>query len=187
MTHPRSKKMEGSAEAAMQTIEPLARPQALAGRNLRSVASRVAEAFAGPRYSESLVDKVLALLGELALPSTTVPLDMRKLANQTAHRYFNALGTYQGTDAKEQCRLAIVDALDKVFAGSATQTFAPTHRHADGGLYRLAQEGRCYRSGAVWTDAIIYEAEDGKLYATTPERWADRFTALSPADGGAKS
>lgn len=55
--------------------------------------------------------------------SSTVPLDeRRRLANQTAHRYFNALGTYRGTDAKEQCRLAIMDALEKALAPSATLT-----------------------------------------------------------------
>src|SRR3990167_199538 len=42
--------------------------------------------------------------------------EQRLLATDTARRYFNPLSTYRGSDAVEQCRLAIVDA----FAASAT-------------------------------------------------------------------
>jgi hypothetical protein len=59
------------------------------------------------------------------------------------------------------------------------ERFAPTHRHADGGLYEFVCRAN-YKtaSDAEWSDAIIYKAEDGKVYVTTPARWQERFTFL---------
>lgn len=65
------------------------------------------------------------------------------------------------------------------FAPSATVAFIPTHRHVSGGLYRFVQDSRYKpRSGMNWTEAVIYEGEDHKVYVTTPARWADSFVPL---------
>lgn len=60
--------------------------------------------------------------------------------------------------------------------------FVPTHRHADGGVYRMVQRAKW--KGATdteWRWAVIYEAEDGGTYVTDDERWSDRFQIIAPA------
>jgi hypothetical protein len=59
-------------------------------------------------------------------------------------------------------------------------TWKPTHRHADGGLYRLTGRGK-YKAAADehWSDAVLYDTHDGAVYVTTPARWNDRFVPLT--------
>src|SRR3990167_5183883 len=50
--------------------------------------------------------------GRMTDPRGEAPSKERRLlATDTARRYFNPLSTYRGSDAVEQCRLAIVDAV----------------------------------------------------------------------------
>lgn len=68
----------------------------------------------------------------------------------------------------------LANALTKILERSK-----PTHRHADGGLYRFIREGRCLRIGTAWVEAVVYEdVKDGALYVTSPARWVERFIAL---------
>lgn len=56
----------------------------------------------------------------------------------------------------------------------------PTHRHADGGLYRLYATGIAGKdSFGEWEDGVLYQCiVDSKTRWTTAERWRDRFTAI---------
>jgi hypothetical protein len=79
---------------------------------------------------------------------------------------------------RDQLKRALARQIELNTAESATaKPFTPTHRHADGGLYRFVANTK-YRDAAVWHAAIIYEGADGELWVTSPMRWSDRFTAL---------
>lgn len=56
----------------------------------------------------------------------------------------------------------------------------PTHRHADGGLYRLyATDIAGKDSVGEWEDGVLYQCiVDGKMRWTTAERWKDRFEQI---------
>lgn len=56
----------------------------------------------------------------------------------------------------------------------------PTHRHADGGLYRLFATSIAGKdSFGEWEDGVLYQCiVDGKTRWTTAERWKDRFEQI---------
>lgn len=56
----------------------------------------------------------------------------------------------------------------------------PTHKHADGGLYRLYATGIAGKDSlGEWEDGVLYQCIiDGKTRWTTAERWKDRFTQI---------
>lgn len=60
-----------------------------------------------------------------------------------------------------------------------------THRHADGGFYRLICEanGKAPQKGyeGDWMPGVIYEGMDGEKRWTTKERWDERFEELPPS------
>lgn len=59
----------------------------------------------------------------------------------------------------------------------------PTHRHADGGFYRLYATdiaGKSDDPGVGWVDGVLYQCViDGKMRWTSRSRWDDRFEELS--------
>jgi len=62
--------------------------------------------------------------------------------------------------------------------------FHPTHKHADGGLYRyiMPQSGKS-RDSDVWMSGVCYMGEDGHYRWTDQERWDERFEPLPEFDG----
>lgn len=55
----------------------------------------------------------------------------------------------------------------------------PTHRHADGGAYRLEREANGkHPDTGEWVEGVIYSGEDGEWRWTDAARWAMRFTRL---------
>lgn len=65
----------------------------------------------------------------------------------------------------------------------------PTHRHADGGLYRLFATGISGKdSFGEWVDGVLYQCIiDSKTRWTSMDRWADRFEPINwemPPPGG---
>ena len=95
------------------------------------------------------------------------------------------LGLEQRSNVPET--LAWCEQASKVLASpSATALkFEPTHRHAEGGLYRFVSNASYKPLTLDWSDAVIYEAENRKLYVTTPVRWKERFTMLAIDTGKA--
>jgi hypothetical protein len=57
-----------------------------------------------------------------------------------------------------------------------------THRHADGGFYKLEgpQKGKHPETGA-WIDGVCYRGIDNEIRWTDAVRWADRFEELPPS------
>lgn len=52
------------------------------------------------------------------------------------------------------------------------------YRHADGGLYCLLSDDVPLKEPTavgVWHDGVVYLADDGRMRATTQERWHERF------------
>jgi predicted HAD superfamily Cof-like phosphohydrolase len=59
----------------------------------------------------------------------------------------------------------------------------PTHRHADGGYYRLYATGISGKDEVTgeWLDGVLYQCiVDGKVRWTSASRWADRFVSVNP-------
>lgn len=57
----------------------------------------------------------------------------------------------------------------------------PTHRHADGGLYRLAAKDIAGKDDGDWQDGVLYQCcTDGKMRWTTKRRFEDRFKYIDP-------
>lgn len=55
------------------------------------------------------------------------------------------------------------------------------YRHADDGLYCLLSDDvpiKCPETGN-WVDGVVYLAADGRMRATSVDRWNDRFTAVT--------
>lgn len=71
-------------------------------------------------------------------------------------------------------RLADVETLRK-----RDEVWRPTHRHVDGGLYRLERDcaGKHPDTGA-WVDGVLYTGEDAAWRWTAKDRWPVRFLAL---------
>lgn len=59
--------------------------------------------------------------------------------------------------------------------------FYPTHRHADGGLYQYVgpQLGKSQLDSEGWTEGVAYRNEEGMLFWTTDDRWAERFRQVT--------
>lgn len=54
-----------------------------------------------------------------------------------------------------------------------------THRHADGGAYRMEREANGkHPDTGEWVEGVIYSGEDGEWRWTDAARWAMRFTML---------
>lgn len=60
-----------------------------------------------------------------------------------------------------------------------TTEWKPTHRHVDGGEYKVLRiaEGRTDNDSA-WVMGVVYEGSDGKVWWTGAERWNDRFVPI---------
>lgn len=59
----------------------------------------------------------------------------------------------------------------------------PTHRHADGGYYRLYATDIAGKDEATgeWLDGVLYQCVlDSKMRWTSRTRWDDRFTTVNP-------
>jgi predicted HAD superfamily Cof-like phosphohydrolase len=55
----------------------------------------------------------------------------------------------------------------------------PTHRHADGGVYEYVEPCPIkHPVSGEWVEGVAYRGDDGKLRATTAQRWADRFEPI---------
>lgn len=90
--------------------------------------SHVAPKYATPPFSEA--DRIRqqgpqAVSAPSTTPRTDLTLPEKKLAYDTASHYFSMQGKYSGSDAHEQCRLAIVAALKDAFMPSAIERFTP--------------------------------------------------------------
>lgn len=69
--------------------------------------------------------------------------------------------------------------LEDVEAITGNKPWAPTHLHADGGLYALEERVDGKLTGhSVWLPGVLYSNEDGMLFWTDDARWDDRFTPL---------
>lgn len=57
----------------------------------------------------------------------------------------------------------------------------PTHRHADGGLYRYVgpQSAKGDGDQSVWIEGVEYSDLEGRKFWTTQLRWSERFEELS--------
>ena len=57
----------------------------------------------------------------------------------------------------------------------------PTHRHADGGLYRLAATDIAGKDDGEWVDGVLYQCViDGKMRWTSKRRFEERFKYIEP-------
>lgn len=55
----------------------------------------------------------------------------------------------------------------------------PTHKHADGGLYRLYATGIGGKDEGEWVDGVLYQGvEDGKIRWTSKRRFDERFEVI---------
>lgn len=64
----------------------------------------------------------------------------------------------------------------------ARSSWAPTHRHADGGCYRLVTPAEGRAGDGPWLGGYIYEGHDGRQWWTDAARWDDRFEPLPKAE-----
>lgn len=58
-------------------------------------------------------------------------------------------------------------------------TFAPTHKHADGGNYQLLGHGKVKRGSDTWERGVFYRNADGMLFCTDLTRWNARFMPIT--------
>lgn len=73
---------------------------------------------------------------------------------------------------------------EAVAAVSATSPqFTPTHRHAEGGLYRVIGMMRIQILG-IWHEAVEYENAQGMRFARRANEFASRFTAIDASTEG---
>lgn len=60
-------------------------------------------------------------------------------------------------------------------------TFTPTHRHAEGGLYRVLRAVKVQENG-LWFNALLYDNEQGEQFVRKASVFAERFTEINEAD-----
>lgn len=59
----------------------------------------------------------------------------------------------------------------------------PTHRHADGGLYRLAAVDIAGKDEGEWVDGVLYQCViDGRVRWTSKRRFDERFKSIPRGD-----
>lgn len=76
--------------------------------------------------------------------------------------------------------LATFPAMLSAAPSTPGQGWEPTHRHADGGLYRLIGPV-AVRVGGEWDHLwALYDGADGIVRATDNTRWCQRFEPLPP-------
>lgn len=64
-------------------------------------------------------------------------------------------------------------------AAQARSPFEPTHRHAEGGLYRVISRDKVkMKIGAHWHEAVLYHDVEGNRYVRTKGEFEQRFTEL---------
>lgn len=60
--------------------------------------------------------------------------------------------------------------------------FQPTHRHVEGGLYRVVSRDKVLmKIGAAWMEAVLYHNEAGERFVRTKEEFQQRFTPVESA------
>ena len=68
------------------------------------------------------------------------------------------------------------DALQKYIA--ETPQWTPTHRHAEGGEYRMVGAVKFHAAENTWQNAILYDNSDGLSFVRLREDFLARFVAL---------
>ncbi len=70
---------------------------------------------------------------------------------------------------------------ERAMRSGGSREFAPTHNHADEGVYRFDGMQSAKMPGGEWVEGVRYTGKDGRERWTSWDRWIDRF---EPIGGG---
>jgi hypothetical protein len=157
-------------------------PAALAMNNHR-LRERAQAAESELHLAKQAVRGLAEALGELSNGSWQG--EMRFAEDTDADFLLRVIGKMRATSLA-----ALHQAHQSVTALAQPPEFTATHTHADGGEYRLVgpAEGRL-DGHEPWSDGVVYQGADGKLWWTGGDRWHDRFSqitgpaAVTPSQG----